>query len=88
MNIVKLIYAREYYRQRNFEQGNQLLKSFEKSQNRTKTTNKLCEEIRRNKRFYQNQTTTNSKKLTLSLKAKNTKRVHKTKMLWLFFSNI
>lgn len=70
MNIVKLIYAREYYRQRNFEQGDQLLKSFEKSKNRTKTTNKLCEEIRRNKRFYQNQPTTNSKKLTLSLKTK------------------
>ena len=54
IDIVKLIYAREYYRQGNFERGDLFLKSYEKSKFKTDYTMKIFEEIGKNKRFYQN----------------------------------
>lgn len=73
IDIVRLIYAREFYSQGNYEKGEQFLNSVEKSKNKTKFTLKLFEEIRRNKRFYINRTNENPQKLVLTLKPRKTK---------------
>lgn len=54
IEIIKLIYAREYYIHGNYERGDLFLNSVIKSKNKTKEITKLLEEIRRNKKFYQN----------------------------------
>lgn len=70
IDIIRLIYAREYYSQGDYEKGDQFLKTVERSKNKTKFTAKLYEEIRRNKRFYINRSNEESKKLSLKLKPK------------------
>ncbi len=70
IDTIKLIYAREYYSQGNYEKGNQFLKSFEMSKNKTKFTTKLFDEIRKNKKFYINRANDNSKLLSLTLQPK------------------
>ncbi|MGM9834376.1 MAG: R3H domain-containing nucleic acid-binding protein [Bacilli bacterium] len=67
INIIRLIYAREFYSQGNYEKGDQFLKSVEKSKNKTKFTLKLFEEIRKNKRFYINRANEDSQQLVLTL---------------------
>lgn len=66
-DIVKLIYAREFYTQGNYDKGDLFLKSVERSKNKTKETIRIFEEIRKNKRFYQNRQGENPTKLVLSL---------------------
>lgn len=68
IDIVRLIYAREYYIQGNYEMGDLFLKSVEKSKYKTTRTIKLFKEITTNKRFYQNRKVEGSRPLTLSLK--------------------
>lgn len=67
IDIIKLIYAREFYIQGNFEKGDLFLKSVEKSKNKTKVTNQLFDEIRKNKRFYQNRQLEEPRPVVLSL---------------------
>lgn len=67
IDIIKLIYAREFYIQGNFEKGDLFLNSVEKSKNKTKITVKLFDEVRRNKRFYQNRQIEEPRQLALSL---------------------
>ena len=73
IDTIRLIYAREYYSQGNYDKGDQFLKSVEKSKNKTKFTAKLFDEIRRNKRFYINRANDNPKRLVLTLQPKKTK---------------
>jgi hypothetical protein len=70
IDIIRLIYAREFYAKWNFEKGDLFLNSVEKSKNKTKETKKLFEEIRRNKRFYQNRQVEETRQLVLSLMPK------------------
>ena len=73
IDTIRLIYAREFYSQGNYEKGDQFLNSVEKSKNKTKFTSKLFEEVRRNKRFYINRPNENSQKLVLTLQPRKTK---------------
>lgn len=70
IDTVKLIYAREYYSQGDYEKGDQFLKSVEKSKTKTKLTLKLLSEIRRNKIFYINRANGTHRRLVLSLQPK------------------
>jgi len=69
-DIVRLIYAREFYSQGDYYKGDQFLNSVEKNKNKTKFVLKLFEEIRRNKRFYFNRNSKKSQKLVLTLQPK------------------
>jgi len=73
IDIIKLIYAREYYSQGDFEKGDQFLKSVEMSDNKTKLTKRIFEEVRTNKKFYMNRTRDNIQRLSLALKVKKGK---------------
>ena len=73
IDIIKLIYAREYYSQGDFEKGDQFLKSVEMSNNKTKLTKRIFEEVRTNKKFYMNRTRDNIQRLSLALKVKKGK---------------
>lgn len=68
INIVKLIFAREYYSQKNYEFGDKLLKIVENSDKKTAFVINLLDEIRKNKKFYCNRNHGNEGKLVLSLK--------------------
>lgn len=68
INIVKLIFAREYYSQKNYEFGDKLLKIVESSNNKTSFVINLLDEIRKNKKFYCNRNHGNEGRLVLSLK--------------------
>ncbi len=67
IDIIKLIYAREFYFQEKYEKGDKFLKSVEKSKNKTKNTKKIFEEVRKNKRFYHNHKRENNIELVLTL---------------------
>ena len=67
IDIIKLIYAREYYRQADYKNGDKFLKSVERSKNKTSETKKIFEEVRKNRLFYHNRQSSNSLKLKLSL---------------------
>lgn len=66
-DIVKLLYAREYYTQGDDDKGDLFLTSVERSKNKTNKTRKIIEEIRKNKRFYKNRQEDTSTELVLSL---------------------
>lgn len=70
IDIVRLIYAKTYYTQGNYEKGDQFLKVVERSNNKTKYINKLLDELRKNKKFYINRANDNKKTLSLALKPK------------------
>ena len=53
-DIIKLIYARQYYIQGDFEKGDQFIKSVESCKEKTETVIKLLDRIRTNKRLYPN----------------------------------
>lgn len=67
IDIIKLIYAREFYTQGYYDKGDIFLKAVERSKNKTQKTKKIFEEIRKNKRFYQNRKNDNNTKLVLTL---------------------
>ena len=73
IDTIRLIYAREFYSQGNYEKGDQFLKTVEKSKNKTKFTSKLFDEVRRNKRFYINRPSEKPQQLVLTLQPKKTK---------------
>ncbi len=67
IDIIKLIYAKEFYIQGNYTIGDTFLKSVERSKNKTATTKEIFEEIRRSKKFYQNRKKSSSINLSLTL---------------------
>lgn len=67
-DIVKLIYAREFYIQENNDKGDLFLKSVERSKNKTEKIREIFEEVRNNKRFYPNRQGDTSTELIFSLK--------------------
>ena len=73
IDIVKLIYAREFYLGGLFQHGDIFLNSVEKSKNKTKYVIKLLNDIRKNRRFYQNREGREPKKLSLSILHKKDK---------------
>ena len=54
--LVKLIYARDYYTNSMYSQGDKLVSEVEKSKNKTDKVKKQLIEIRKNKLFYKNRT--------------------------------
>ena len=67
IDIVRLIYAKMFYAQGNFKKGDLFLKAYEKSENKTDNTIKLFNEIRTNKKFYQNREVSSPVQLSLKL---------------------
>lgn len=63
--LIKLIYARDFYYQEMYLQGDMLLKEVEKSKEKTTRVIKFLNEIRTNKKFYKNRTNEHTKKRTL-----------------------
>ena len=53
INIMKLIYVRNYYSERFYDKGDELYKEIERSTNKTSFVNSLMNEIRTNKKLYQ-----------------------------------
>ena len=70
---LNLLYAQEYYKQKQFKQGDVFLQAVEKRRDKTKEVMTICNEVRNRKRFYQNRNTDNPKQLSLSLKPMNKK---------------
>jgi len=70
VNIVRLLYAKGFYSQGNYDKGDQFLKVVEQSDNKTKKIMSLIEEIRKNKKFYINRRDENGPQLVLTLKPK------------------
>lgn len=69
-SIITLIFARDYYTQENYTMGDTFLKKVERTKNKSKFTNSLLEEIRKNKKFYKNRVRENQKCLLLTTKVK------------------
>lgn len=65
IDFIKLIYAREFYKQGDIEKGNYYLNSVEKTSGKTSDVVRLCFEARTNKKFFQYREDNNPKKLTL-----------------------
>ena len=70
---LNLLYAQEYYKQKQFKQGDVFLQAVEKRRDKTKEVMTICNEVRNRKRFYQNRNTDTPKQLSLSLKPMNKK---------------
>ena len=66
-NIVKLLYAREFYMRKDVKKGDQFLKAYEESEYKTTYSKSLYDEIKRTKKIYVNRKQDSSKKLLLSL---------------------
>lgn len=69
-DIIKLLYARWFYQDGNYQKGDEFLKSVEKSQHKTSKTKQIFDTIRTNKKFYINRERENDMKLSLKLQLK------------------
>ena len=49
-----LVYARDFYKQKEYEKGDQFLKYVEKVKNKSPHIYKIFREVRTNKKFYKN----------------------------------
>ena len=67
IDILKLIYAREYYTLGNKEKGELFLKSFEKSKSKTNKTRSIYKYIQHNKKFYKTRFEGTPRQLSLKL---------------------
>ena len=65
IDFVKLIYAREFYKQGDIEKGNAYLKSVEETRGKTSDVTRLCLEARTNKKFFQYRDNNQPKQLAL-----------------------
>ena len=65
IHLVKLIYARDYYIESMFKEGDKLLQEIEKSKDKTPRVRKLLKEIRENRMFYQNRVNAKTRKRIL-----------------------
>lgn len=68
--ILMLVYARDFYKQGEFEKGNQFLKYVEKVKNKSSHINKIFSEVRTNKKFYRNRVSESDTSLALTLHPK------------------
>lgn len=67
IQIVLIIYAREYYSQGDYDKGDEFLRSVEKGPGKTNFVSKLLTEIRKNKKFYVNRADEDAVHLVLTL---------------------
>ena len=67
IDVVKLIYAREYYTLGNKEKGELFLKSYEKSKAKTNKTKSIYKYLQQNKKFYKNRFDGEPRQLSLKL---------------------
>ena len=74
INIIRLIYAKIYYSQKEYERGDLFLKSVELSKVKTQIIMNAYNEVRRNKKFYFNRPTMKDYHLSLTLKPKKAKK--------------
>ena len=65
VDLIKLIFAREFYKQGDMEKGNYYLNSVEKTRGKTSEVTRLCLEARTNKKFFQYRDNNNPKKLSV-----------------------
>jgi hypothetical protein len=65
IDFIKLIYAREFYKQGDMEKGNYYLKSVEETSGKTSDVTRLCLEARTNKKFFQYRDNNQPKMLSL-----------------------
>jgi len=65
IQLLKLIFARDYYVEEMYTEGDKLLHAVEKSKNKTNKVNKFLSEVRNNKKFYKNQKHLQTRKLVL-----------------------
>lgn len=70
IDVVKLMYAREYYTQGDLSYGDVLMKAFEHSPNKTPYTISLFDEIRKHRNLYTNRRRENTPRLELGLKSR------------------
>lgn len=70
INQLLLIYAREFYRINEYEKGDLLLRTLEKRKGKTKEFTKEMEEVKKNKKFYQNRALENPINISPSIKLK------------------
>ena len=67
IDVVKLIYAREYYTLGNKEKGELFLKSYEKSKAKTNKTKSIYKYLQQNKKFYKNRFDGEPRQISLKL---------------------
>ena len=65
IDIIKLIFAREFYKQGDMDKGDFYLNSVEKTSGKSSNVTRLCLEARTNKRFFQYRDNNEPKKLSL-----------------------
>lgn len=68
INIINLIYAKEYFKQGDIEQGNLFLKEVAKQKNKSEIVIKILNEITKRKNFYQNNNENNEPKILQLIK--------------------
>ena len=71
IDVIKLLYAREFYIQGNIVKGDQFLISVEKDKDKSKMVKTILKEIKENRKFYQNRKRDKDKKLSYSLRPNN-----------------
>ena len=70
INIIRLIYAREYFMQGYFEKGDEFIKAVEQAGGKDQLVKNILSKIRAQKAFYKNRGTDNPRVLSLTLKPK------------------
>lgn len=73
IDVVKLIYAREYYTLGNKEKGELFFRSYEKSKNKTTKTKSIYKYLQHNKKYYKNRFEGEPRQLSLTLMPKGSK---------------
>ncbi len=68
MGRVILFCAKKFYAQRSFDEGDKFIKAFEISEYKGKNNIELCNEIKKNKKFYSNRADGQGPRLVLTLK--------------------
>ena len=67
IDIIKLIYAREFFKLGQYAKGEEFLKSYEHSKNKTEKTKNIYENLKKNKKLYQYLKHDEPKKLVLTV---------------------
>lgn len=70
INIVRLLYAKGFYAQGNYEKGDEFLKYVERSKNKSQFLKQMINEIRTNKKFYANRFNEDYPRLSLKMRPK------------------
>ena len=68
IDIVRLIYARSYYTQGNYEKGDEFMKVVERSQNKTPYVMNIFRDIQKNKKFFINRKEGEEQPIPLTIK--------------------